>query len=46
MITSRNKTSHTYNEDVAREIADTIVNKYLRLFTDFQQTMEAKRGGK
>lgn len=27
MITSRNKTSHTYNEDVAREIADTIVNK-------------------
>jgi nucleotidyltransferase substrate binding protein (TIGR01987 family) len=45
MITSRNKTSHTYNEDVAREIADTIVNKYLRLFTDFQQTMADKRGG-
>lgn len=46
MITSRNKTSHTYNEDVAREISHTIVNKYLRLFTDFQKTMEDKRGGK
>jgi nucleotidyltransferase substrate binding protein (TIGR01987 family) len=45
MITSRSKTSHTYNEDVAREIADTIVNKYLHLFTEFHQTMEGKRSG-
>ena len=43
MIESRNRTSHTYNEDVAREIATAILSKYvpafeafLRRFTQFE----------
>ena len=40
MIESRIKTSHTYNEDTATEIAEAILNTYYSLFTDFHRTME------
>lgn len=45
MINSRNKTSHTYNEDTAAEIVRNIIEKYFSLFQDFGQTMEELRSG-
>lgn len=35
MILSRNKTSHTYDEETAKEIAENIVNDYAALLNDF-----------
>ena len=46
MIKSRNKTSHTYNEETADEIYSKILNEYHSVFLDFQQVMEEKRTGK
>lgn len=43
MIQSRNKTSHTYNEEIAHEIFAKIINDYFQLFLDFQIKMEEKR---
>ncbi len=40
MIESRVKTSHTYNEDTADEIASAILNTYFSLFTSLHKTME------
>ena len=40
MIDSRIKTSLTYNEDTANEIAEAILNIYFRLFTEFHRTMD------
>lgn len=40
MIDSRIKTSHTYNEDTAREIVSAILSSYFYLFTALHQTME------
>lgn len=40
MIKSRNKTSHTYNEETATEIANKIASKYFTLFIDFKNKME------
>ena len=40
MIKSRNKTSHTYNEEVAFEITEKIINDYTTLFLLFCQKME------
>ena len=40
MIASRNKTSHTYDEATAQEIALLIVESYFVLFTDFLLKME------
>jgi nucleotidyltransferase substrate binding protein (TIGR01987 family) len=45
MIQSRNKTYHTYNEEIANEIYDKIIHEYSQLFLDFQKTMEEKRSG-
>ncbi len=42
MIKSRNKTSHTYNEDTADEIFNKIVNEYHSVFIDFEQSMKGK----
>jgi nucleotidyltransferase substrate binding protein (TIGR01987 family) len=39
MIKSRNKSSHTYNEDVAKEIVTNIVDRYSGLFLDFKNKM-------
>ncbi len=46
MITSRNKTSHTYNEETANEIYDKILKEYYPAFIEFKHTMEEKRSGK
>ena len=46
MIGSRNKTSHTYNEETANEIYSKIFNEYYDAFLEFQKNMEAKRSGK
>lgn len=45
MIISRNKSSHTYNEDTMHEIYDKIVFSYYPLFKDFQQKMESLKSG-
>ncbi len=45
MIKSRNKTSHTYNEETANEIYSKILNAYYPAFEDFRLTMEKKRSG-
>jgi nucleotidyltransferase substrate binding protein (TIGR01987 family) len=45
MIGSRNKTSHTYDEDIADEIYHRILNDYYPAFLEFQKNMESKRSG-
>ena len=45
MISSRNKTSHTYNEETANEIYTKILNDYYPAFLEFLQNMGAKRSG-
>lgn len=45
MIQSRNKTSHTYDEDTANEIFGKIINDYFPLFFNFRNVMEGKRSG-
>jgi hypothetical protein len=35
MIKSRNQTSHTYNEDIADEIAEAILHSYVKEFEKF-----------
>jgi len=42
MISSRNKTSHTYNEITAEEIYLKILNDYFPAFEAFKNTMESK----
>jgi nucleotidyltransferase substrate binding protein (TIGR01987 family) len=37
MIQSRNRSTHTYNEKIANEIADLIVNDYFGAFEKFEQ---------
>lgn len=43
MIKSRNKTSHTYNKDVAEEICSRVVDTYYGLFMAFLRRMEGLR---
>ena len=43
MIKSRNKTSHTYNEETAQEIYLKILNEYHAAFLKLQEAMEGKR---
>jgi len=45
MIGSRNKTSHTYNEETANEIYSKILNEYYPAFLEFKKRMEIKRSG-
>ena len=40
-IKSRNKTSHTYNEETADEITEEIIHSYFNLFKKFQAKMES-----
>ncbi len=46
MIVSRNKTSHTYNEETANEIFKKILEDYYAAFTEFRDKMEELRSGK
>lgn len=45
MIVSRNKTSHTYDEDTASEITENIINDYVTLFNEFHTQMVELREG-
>lgn len=45
MISSRNKTSHTYNEETANEIYNKILKVYYPAFIEFKNTMEEKTAG-
>jgi hypothetical protein len=38
---SRTKTSHTYNEETAREVVDAVMSDYYQLFTDLERKMES-----
>jgi nucleotidyltransferase substrate binding protein (TIGR01987 family) len=40
MIKSRNLTSHTYNEETAREIASATIHSYFDAFAEFHTYME------
>ena len=44
MIRSRNLTTHTYNPDVAREIAELIVDRYGPVFEQFVDLMQRRVG--
>lgn len=41
MINSRNLTSHTYNEDVAKDIANKVINLYFSEFQGLRTKMES-----
>jgi len=41
MLEDRNRTSHIYEEKVAVEISDRIVNVYIKLFIDLQEKLES-----
>ena len=41
MLKSRNKTSHTYNQETATEIANKIKEWYFNSFMDFEQKMKS-----
>lgn len=45
MIISRNKTSHTYNEETADEIYSKIIDSYFLAFVEFRKTMEKIKNG-
>lgn len=45
MIGSRNKTSHTYNEETADEIYSKILHEFYPAFLEFRNNMETKRSG-
>jgi len=40
MIQSRNQTTHTYNQNVAEEIAEKVMERYCKLFLDLEKTFE------
>lgn len=42
MIKSRNRSSHTYNEEIAEEIVIQISKSYLPLFLKFREEMEKR----
>ena len=43
MLQSRNRTSHTYDEETAEEIISLIINKYFQLFNDLQKILLSKK---
>ena len=40
MIESRNKTSHTYDEETAEEIVSDVINSYIVAFVEFKAKMQ------
>ena len=40
MITKRNLTSHTYNEETSEEIYQSVINEFFPLFIRFQHNMQ------
>ncbi|MDT0677668.1 nucleotidyltransferase substrate binding protein [Autumnicola musiva] len=45
MIISRNRTTHTYDEETAIEIVDAILKIYVALFNNFKEKMLSIRNG-
>ena len=45
MIEARNKTSHTYNEETADELAEKIIKNYSDEFLTFEKKMNSLLGG-
>ncbi|MCK5029262.1 MAG: nucleotidyltransferase substrate binding protein [Bacteroidales bacterium] len=43
MLQSRNRTSHTYDEDTAEEIVSQILTKYFHLFEELLETFSNKK---
>lgn len=41
MLESRNKTSHTYNEEIAHEICQAVQTRYFQLLEQLEKTMKA-----
>jgi len=41
MLQSRNKTSHTYNEETAEEITNAVLSRYYSLFQELQKKFVA-----
>lgn len=39
MLKDRNKTTHTYNQETAEEIASNILNRYFKLFKDLHMEL-------
>lgn len=46
MLESRLKTSHTYNEETAREISEAIFDIYFDLFVELEEKMDGLLSGK
>ncbi len=46
MLESRIKTSHTYNEETAKEISEAIFNEYFDLFIELEEKMDGLLSGK
>jgi len=42
MLETRNKTSHTYKEEFAKQTAESIINEYIPLFDNLQKFLEKK----
>lgn len=40
MLGNRNKTAHTYNEDVAKDVVEHVVRRYYALFVAFRDSMD------
>ena len=42
MMEARNKTSHTYREDFAKQTAESILNTFISQFDDLEKVLESK----
>ncbi len=45
MIKSRNLSSHTYNQEIANEIAENVIAVYYKLFVEFEHRMRTLTDG-
>ncbi|MDQ3022439.1 MAG: nucleotidyltransferase substrate binding protein [Bacteroidota bacterium] len=43
MLKDRNQTSHIYNEEVADEIAENIINKYFLMFQSLKNSLDKQK---
>ena len=42
MMEAKNKTSHTYKEEFAKQLADSILNTYIPILDNLQDFLEIK----
>jgi len=45
MIVSRTMTSHTYNQDIADEISEKVINRYFGLLQEFRARLQGLMDG-